>query len=85
MPEKPIDLSDEVYGDWIDMDSRLDVAEIQTEEEICNAAMNHQTIEQANTDDEEENSETPLAPHQIRKLWKLLVSSREQSSTVRMK
>ena len=62
LPEKPIDLSDEVYGDWIDMDSHLDVAEIQTEEEICNAAMNHQTIEQANTDDEEENSETPLAP-----------------------
>ncbi|KAL4127580.1 hypothetical protein QTP88_011747 [Uroleucon formosanum] len=32
------------------------------EEEICNAVMNPQTIERANTDDEEENSEAPLAP-----------------------
>lgn len=58
----PIDLSDEVYGDWIDADSHLDEAEVQTEEEICNAVLNIQKIEQANTDDEEENSEAPLAP-----------------------
>lgn len=62
LPEKPVDLSDEVYGDWVDVDSHLDVAEIQTEEEICNSVMNPQTIERANTDDEEENSEAPLAP-----------------------
>jgi hypothetical protein len=26
LPEKPVDLSDEVYGDWVDVDSHLDVA-----------------------------------------------------------
>jgi len=62
LPEKPVDLSDEVYGDLVDVDSHLDVAEIQTEEEIFNVVVNPQTIEWANTDDEEENSETPLAP-----------------------
>jgi len=62
LPEKlVVDLSDEVYGDWVDVDSHLDVAEIQTEEEICNAVLNPQTIERANTDDEEENSEAPPA------------------------
>ncbi|KAL4105078.1 hypothetical protein QTP88_020353 [Uroleucon formosanum] len=29
--------TNEVYGDWFDVDSHLDVAEIQTEEEICNS------------------------------------------------
>lgn len=61
LPEKPVYLSDEVYGNWINMDSHLDAAEIQTEEEICNVVMNSQTIKQANTDDEEENRETFLA------------------------
>jgi hypothetical protein len=40
LPEKPVDLSHEVYGDWVDVDLHLDVAEIQTEEEICNTVMN---------------------------------------------
>jgi len=35
---------------------------LQTEEDIFNMIIHFQTIEQANTDHEEENSETPLAP-----------------------
>lgn len=73
--EKPVDLLDEVNGDWIDVNfAHLDVAEIQTEEVICNVVMNPQTIEQANTDDEDENSEAPLPPRG-KKLQKLSVSS----------
>jgi len=61
LPQKPVDFSNEVYGDWTDVDSHLDVAEIQTEEKIFIAVMNSQTIEKVNTDDGEENSGAPLA------------------------
>jgi hypothetical protein len=47
------EFSIKVYGDWIDMDSHLDVAEVPTEEEICNAVMNPRTFKSS---DEEENS-----------------------------
>lgn len=47
-----------MYGDCIDVDSHLEIAEIPTEEEICNVILNPQTLEQADIDDaEEENSE----------------------------
>lgn len=43
---------------WVDVDTHLEVAEVPTEEEICNAVLNSQTFEQADIDGvEEENSE----------------------------
>jgi hypothetical protein len=44
LQSKPIELSEEIYEDWIDVDSHLDVVEVPTEEEICNVVMNPQTI-----------------------------------------
>jgi hypothetical protein len=41
---KSVELSEEVYEDWIDVDSQLDVTMVLTEEEICNVVMNSQTI-----------------------------------------
>jgi hypothetical protein len=34
LQSKPVELSEEVYEDWIDMNSHLDVAEVPTEEKI---------------------------------------------------
>lgn len=55
-------LSGEMYGNWTDVDSRLEIAEAPTEYEICNAIVNPQTLELADIDDveEEENDERPF-------------------------
>jgi len=64
LSEKPVELSEEVYKDWIDVVSlHFGVA---TEEDICNAVMNPQTIEQADTEDKEENSKAPIPPIKYR-------------------
>ena len=44
MFEKTIELSEAVYGNWIDVNSHLGVAEVPTEKEISNAVMKPQTI-----------------------------------------
>lgn len=68
LPEKPLKFLIEVYKNWIDVDSQLDVAEVPTESLrsiIWLWLMNHQIIEQADTDDEEENIEAPPSSKEL--------------------
>lgn len=49
-----------MYGDRVAVDSHLEIAEVPTENDICNAILNPQTLEQADIFDVGEgNSERP--------------------------
>jgi len=63
----------------------LTVAEIQTEEEIFNVIMNSQTIKQDNTDNEEENSEAPLAHQSNKEILEALSVLKRAVQHVQMK
>lgn len=54
IPEKPVDHSEEVHGDWTYVDSHINVAKVTTEEQIFKAVINYQTIEETDINNVEE-------------------------------
>lgn len=59
MPEKPSDLSDEQYQDWINIDKNLETAREPTKKGICDEPMRTNVGDQPETDDDDNNDKPP--------------------------
>jgi hypothetical protein len=58
LPEKPADLSDAEYNEWINIDTNLQTTATLTEEEICEAALTTFSTDEQVLDKEEEDDDS---------------------------